>query len=258
MARIPGKRVALCMIGLIPLAIGGAYLKRNWSEGLDTNLSGEDRVARARNLKNDSIRLLFESAKISYPSPKILLRAYKREAVLELWAANDAKSNLKLLRTYKIAGQSGELGAKRKEGDLQVPEGLYYIDRFNHLSRFRLSLGINYPNASDRIRGDRKSPGSDIFIHGNTCSIGCLAMTDEIIDEIFLIALDAKNKGQKKIPVYIFPFKLSTKNLQGYVTETTARAMLWKELAPFDTYIDAHRKVPKYRVTKSGAYKMVE
>ena len=157
------------------------------------------------------------------------------------------------LEEFPIAGMSGNLGPKRKEGDLQVPEGLYYIDRFNPQSRFRLSLGINYPNASDRIRSDKSKPGGDIFIHGDTKSIGCLAMTDEVIDQIYVLALEAKAAGQSQIPVHIFPFKLTERSLAP--RQTSPWIEFWKELEPAYRQFERTRYVPSFKVGADGSYK---
>ncbi len=109
----------------------------------------------------------------------ILLRAYKQESELELWAKNKKDKQYTLLKTYKICASSGTLGPKRKQGDIQVPEGFYVIDRFNPVSNFYLSLGVSYPNASDKILGVKGALGGDIFIHGNCVTIGCLPISDD-------------------------------------------------------------------------------
>ena len=144
---------------------------------------------------------------------------------------NAADGPYTLIRIYKVAAASGELGPKRKEGDQQVPEGFYVIDRFNPQSAYHLSLGLNYPNASDKILSDKQKPGSDIFIHGNEVSIGCLAMTDDKIKEIYLLALDAKPNGP--IPVHIFPARLSELKLKALAkTYAPVRVEFWRSLLP--------------------------
>lgn len=122
----------------------------------------------------------------------LFMIAVKQERILELWGRNDNRSQFRKLRVYPVLGQSGSLGPKRKQGDRQVPEGWYHVDRFNPKSRFYLSLGLNYPNKSDRILGDKVDPGSDIFIHGSNVSIGCLAMGDSAIKDIYWTAKKAK------------------------------------------------------------------
>ncbi|WGU69538.1 L,D-transpeptidase family protein [Capnocytophaga canimorsus] len=118
--------------------------------------------------------------------------------------------------SYPICSRSGKLGPKRKQGDGQVPEGFYHIDRFNPSSNFYLSLGLNYPNLSDKRKSKVHDLGGDIFIHGACVTVGCLPMTDNYIKEIYLLATYARNNGQNKIPVYLFPFKMTDKNMQIY------------------------------------------
>ncbi len=170
--------------GLVCLVLATPIMRRNWSNIMDMRMSGEDRVERAYRLAGDQVQVLCEKAKITYPPKRIFIRVFKAERQLEVWGSNGGTQPFVLVHTYPIAGMSGALGPKRKEGDLQVPEGFYLIDRFNPQSRFRLSLGLNYPNASDRKRSDAQRPGGDIFIHGDNRSIGCLAMTDSKIDQI--------------------------------------------------------------------------
>ena len=105
-------------------------------------------------------------------------------------------------------------GPKRREGDLQIPEGFYYIDRFNPKSNFYLSLGINYPNQSDRVLGKRGNLGGDI--HSYTAAgvtIGCVPITDEYIKEVYWLAVQAKSNGHAKIPVHIFPTELDDQTM---------------------------------------------
>ncbi|MBV6458826.1 MAG: hypothetical protein HONBIEJF_01964 [Fimbriimonadaceae bacterium] len=167
---------------------------------------------------------------IEWAKMRVFIRAFKHERELELWVSNEDGKPFKLLETYPIAGMSGKLGPKRKQGDLQVPEGFYLIDRFNPNSRYHLSLGIDYPNRSDRIRGDKEDPGGDIFIHGSNVSIGCLAMTDKKIEEIYAVAKQARDRGQRQIQVHIFPGRFETKSFAEAVKRLPVHANFWKEL----------------------------
>jgi murein L,D-transpeptidase YafK len=148
----------------------------------------------------------------------ILIIAYKDEDELEVHAKRKTESTYKKLASYRICSRSGKLGPKRKEGDSQVPEGFYHINMFNPSSNFFLSLGIDYPNLSDRRKSTAAHLGGSIFIHGACVTIGCLPMTDEAIKEIYLYAVHAKNSGQASIPVYIFPFRMTDSNLKEYKT----------------------------------------
>ena len=160
-------------------------------------------------MKKDLSESGFEYNKIH-----LLLIAFKEEGILKCYLKSTNKENFILFKSYEICDKSGNLGPKLKQGDNQVPEGFYYINAFNPVSSFYLSLGINYPNSADRNRSNASNLGGDIFIHGSCVTIGCLPMTDEKIREIYWLAVMAKNNGQTKIPVYIFPFEMTNENIE--------------------------------------------
>lgn len=145
----------------------------------------------------------FEEAGVSYPPQKVAFLAMKDTKLMEVWAFSGDKWTK--IRDYDILGTSGKLGPKKEEGDLQVPEGLYKIEGLNPNSSFHLSMKVNYPNDFDlkwaKVEG-RTQPGSNIFIHGKTASIGCLAMGDEVIEELFILGADS---GRTNIDVLIAP-----------------------------------------------------
>jgi len=126
---------------------------------------------------------------------------------------------------------SGSLGPKRREGDLQVPEGVYNIDRFNPQSRFHLSLGLNYPNEVDLALGDPLSPGADIFIHGGCQSKGCVALTNMDIEEIYNIVLQVRKLGQGNIRVDLFPFRFGSDWESSEQPDMARHVGFWKQLA---------------------------
>ncbi len=217
---------------------------------------GDDRVAAARKEKGAAVRDLFAAKKLAYPPRTLFLRAFKDERTLEIWAADDPAKPMQWIKSYRIAAMSGDLGPKRREGDRQAPEGFYRIDRFNPKSSYHLSLGLNYPNASDRILSDRDRPGSDIFIHGAEVSIGCLAMTDPMIQEIYVMAWDARQAGLKAIPVHIFPTRLDAAGLERLRQNRNLRQHLdfWENLASGYRLFEKTKLVPKVTVDKRGAY----
>ncbi len=184
----------------------------------------------------------------------LYLRAIKDERVLEAWVSEEAGGPFTLLDTWPVAAMSGALGPKRKEGDRQVPEGLYVIDRFNPRSQYHLSLGLNYPNASDTILGDPRSPGSDIFIHGSNKSIGCLAMTDPVIEQIYALAERAHSAGQRAIRVDIFPFRMSEARVEEMGREHPEHAKFWRGLAPFFVNSDEIASPVPFEVREDGSY----
>jgi len=146
----------------------------------------------------------------------ILIVAYKSEAILDIYAKGSKEASYRKLASYPICAASGGPGPKRRQGDGQVPEGFYRIDRFNPVSNFHLSLGLDYPNAADKLRTRAANLGGDIFIHGSCVTIGCLPMTNAVIEEIYLYAAYARNSGQKDIPVYVFPFRMTQENMEKF------------------------------------------
>ncbi len=148
----------------------------------------------------------FEKIKIKYPPDKITLVCLKSEKILELWI--ETGETAILLKKYEIFGASGGAGPKLIEGDCQVPEGIYKIEGLNPNSHFHLSMKVNYPNEFDRkkaIDDGRSNPGGDIFIHGNKMSVGCIAIGDRAIEEVFVLSARAIKNG---IKVIIMPYDM--------------------------------------------------
>ncbi|MBT3208000.1 MAG: L,D-transpeptidase family protein [Bacteroidetes bacterium] len=178
----------------------------------DDFLSEQKRYKRVRSAIAEKGQLVInklQATNIEIAELNIIILAFKAESIIEIYAKKNNEKTYRKLTTYKICAKSGNLGPKRKQGDFQVPEGFYCINRFNPYSNFHLSLGINYPNLADRRKSNFSNLGGDIFIHGSCVTIGCLPMSDDKIKEIYLYAINAKNNGQQKIPVYIFPFKMT-------------------------------------------------
>lgn len=136
---------------------------------------------------------LCQTKSISWPPRRIYLLAFKQERLLELWAANSRSAAYRRLAIYPICAASGTIGPKRRQGDRQVPEGFYELDVLNPNSLFHLSLRVSYPNSEDRAHQlDPQVPlGGDIYVHGNCVSIGCLAMTDPVIEPLFCMVAQA-------------------------------------------------------------------
>lgn len=219
-------------------------------------LDGTARVARARANREAVIRGKYRAAGVRYPG-EIFIRWFKQEAALELWARNGAEPFRKIA-TWPILASSGDPGPKRREGDRQVPEGFYEIERFNPESLYHLSLGLNYPNASDRLLGDREAPGSDIFIHGKEVTIGCAPIGDAAIEELYVAALDARAAGQGTIAVHIFPARMSGSEWKRFAAHATERcpdlAAFWQQLQPAFEAFERQRKVPAVSVGDDGRY----
>jgi len=136
----------------------------------------------------------------------VYVRIFKKESELELWLKADGR--YALYRTFPICRWSGRLGPKLKEGDGQAPEGFYAISakQLQPNSHYHLAFNVGYPNAFDR---QNKRTGGLIMVHGDCVSIGCFAMTDKGIDEIYGFVAAALAAGQREVPVHIFPFRMT-------------------------------------------------
>lgn len=160
----------------------------------------------------DQLKPYFDKAGVAYPPREITLVGLKEEKQLEVWARGE-KGKFKFIRAYDIKAASGKKGPKLRQGDKQVPEGVYRVVRLNPNSNFHLSMKINYPNEFDLAHAQeegRTEPGNDIFIHGNAVSAGCLAMGDEAIEQLFVLAA---HTGAENISVVIAPHDPRTKPL---------------------------------------------
>lgn len=145
----------------------------------------------------------FVAAGVAYPPRGVALLALKEEARLELWA--EGEEGMTWIHTYEIQALSGGAGPKLREGDRQVPEGFYRIIGLNPNSAYHLSMKLDYPNGFDREHAEaegRSEPGTNIFIHGKAASIGCLAMGDVAIEELFVLTHDV---GRANVNVAIAP-----------------------------------------------------
>lgn len=151
-----------------------------------------------------------EAQGLAFGAP-IFIRIFKDSRELELWVESD--TCFTKFRTYPICSFSGDLGPKLRTGDGQSPEGFYFVNpaRMNPSSRFHLSFNLGYPNAYDRAHG---RTGSFLMVHGACVSIGCYAMTDRGIEEIYAMADAALRNGQPFFRVHVFPFRLTTENLE--------------------------------------------
>lgn len=210
------------------------------------------------NRKEDTLRKQFEAKGIQWPAKYVYIRSFKYDAQLEVWAKNDFKEPYKLIKTYRVCMQSGTMGPKRLQGDFQVPEGFYYINEFNTNSNYHLSLGLNYPNASDRILSDSIRPGGDIYIHGNCVSTGCIPVNDEQIEEIYIITSNAKAMGQDFIPVHVFPVRYNVKKSYEYLVNTTrtnkALQQFQSKLREAYDHFENKKQLPVVMVNKKGEY----
>jgi len=168
------------------LEIGWDYARMKWHGPFKV----EDRLAQFGGRAKSRLAPHFAAAGAAFPPDEVALLAFKDARVLQLYARAKDQS-WRFVRTYPVLGASGVLGPKLREGDQQVPEGIYRVTLLNPNSRYHVSLRLDYPNEFDvrMARGERRSNlGGDIMIHGKNVSVGCLAMGDEAAEDLFVLA----------------------------------------------------------------------
>jgi murein L,D-transpeptidase YafK len=244
------RRTVFALLVLLAVALGWWHTelfqsRKTMTARLDPT-PGEDRVAAARVASGEKIAAKVRAAGLAYPPAELFLRAYKRERELEVWGGD---GELKKITTFPVLAASGSPGPKRREGDKQVPEGCYRVVVFNPRSSYHLSLGLDYPNTADRVLSDREKPGFDIYIHGGAASVGCLALGDDAIEELFLLASDTRRKDE--IAVHLFPARPPWDELKAAHPQ---HAELWSQLALIHAAFEQTRRVPKVHVAHDGRY----
>lgn len=246
MLRVTGTLLVLILLGGVAVIGLRAFAKSG----------DQDRVAAARTRCEQALRKLCSDASLSYPPRELYLRVFKLDQRLEVWARDTGQFTK--LKTYPFTATSGQLGPKRREGDRQIPEGFYVIDRFNPKSSYHLSMRVNYPNASDRILSDPERPGSDIYIHGSDVSIGCVAIGDAAIEEVYVLCADTKARGQTSIPVHIFPAAFDSPEWATFQKENAETAAahhaFWQPLEQAYYAFEKTRLIPSHRVNSAGDY----
>jgi len=216
------------------------------------------RVAFALKQKEDTLKKQFAAMGLEWPAKQIYVRSFKYDSQMEVWVRNNSNEQYKLFKTYKVCAMAGSLGPKRIEGDYQVPEGFYYITEFNPKSEYNLALKLNYPNESDKLLSDSLRPGGGIYIHGSCITVGCIPITDGQIEELYILAANAKNNGQDFIPVHIFPIRFNKKESATYLAKMTRTD---EDLQRFSVklkevydYFEKEKKLPLISVNGKGEY----
>jgi len=241
-------------------AIGNQRSRSTFGSFTQAQLANE-RVLAARIEKRFELKELFKSRDLEYPANELFFRVFKRERQLEVWARDLEDQTLTLVKTYNICALAGQLGPKRTQGDNQTPEGFYYIDSFNPTSGYFLSLRIDYPNKSDRLMSTGNQLGGDIVIHGGCRTEGCLAVTDDAIKELYWMAVETRDAGQRRIPVHIFPARLTDSEMDQLVRVFPNKPhlhMFWANLKPGYEFFEATKRVPLIDVDNRGRYRVLD
>lgn len=217
------------------------------------------RVWNARISSDETLKKAFLKANLQYPPKFVYWRVFKREQQMELWAADSSHHRYTLVKTYYIVRLSGMLGPKRFEGDMQVPEGYYHISQYNPYSNFYLSFKVSYPNKSDSILGVKGNYGGQIFVHGDSLTIGCMPMSNDVIKEIYWCNVQAQGNRDTNyhIPIHIYPCRLKAANwqfLKSYYKFDPSRIEFWQNLQEGYNYFELMRTPPAMRVDNKGKY----
>jgi murein L,D-transpeptidase YafK len=216
------------------------------------------RVARAFENREEELKKQFAAKNLVWPAKSIYLRSFKYNSNLEVWVRQNPGDTFSLFKSFRICALAGTMGPKRMEGDYQVPEGIYYINEFKANSTYHLSLGLNYPNPSDRILSDSLRPGSEIYIHGSCVTVGCIPITDPMIEELYVLSSHARAAGQEFIPVHIFPARYKEQRSSEYLEKIFENDPGLKTFEhnlrkAYDIF-ESTRKLPVVAITPKGDY----
>ena len=189
-------------------------------------------------LPNETVMLLGKK-RMELQAP-VFIRIYKEELELEVWKRRD-DGRFYHFKTYPICNWSGELGPKLKEGDRQAPEGFYTVSReqMHPNSRYHLALNLGYPNPFDK---SHRRTGDALMIHGGCASVGCYAMTDALMEELYALVREAFSGGQDVVHVHAFPFRMTPANMARH-SKSRWRSF-WRTLKEGYDYFELTRQVP--------------
>lgn len=239
---------------LLVMLISLFSFRYSFDNGFKTSQLSNKRVRAAYDKKWVNLQSQLVAKKIDKDNFELYFRIFKLEKEFEVWVKNKTDLKFTLLKTISICASSGELGPKRKQGDYQVPEGFYEIATFNPNSSYHLAMKINYPNQSDLIKKTATDAGGDIMIHGNCVTIGCIPLENEPIEEVYVLATEAKNR-KLTTPLAIFPCRFTEKNNQ-YLSKNFGeeKNKFWETLKKPYAYFEKNNILPKISISKTGDY----
>ncbi len=207
-------------------------------------LPASPRSEKAFEMKTPELQRDLQARGLTLGNP-VFLRITKAPAELTAYV-RDAEGRFQAFRTWPVCSVSGTLGPKMREGDGQAPEGFYKVApaQMNPASSYHLAFNLGYPNAFDRANG---RTGSFLMVHGSCVSIGCFAMTDPVIEEIWTLMQAAFEGGQKAVDVHVYPFAMTEENLAAQWGN--AHLPFWTSLAPAWTQFEQTARVPRVKVS---------
>jgi murein L,D-transpeptidase YafK len=215
-----------------------------------------DRVRNAVAKYESSWSKLFKEKNLQFPKTDLFIRHFKADGKLEVWARNTTTDTFTLVKEFPVCLLSGKMGPKRRENDKQVPEGYYFIDEFNPKSNYFLSLLVSYPNYSDLIKGDKENPGYDIYVHGSCVSVGCVPITDDLIQELYVLTMLARTNGQLYIPIHVFPTRFTRTGLNylGAFYSENDNQKFWTNLKRGYDYFERTKRILPVLYDDKGNY----
>jgi len=223
-------------------AVGLTVAACAWIAGCDDSYLDQ---SSARSQQPISSATLAEMEKLdTAPSSPTLIRTYKKEAELEVWKKK-SNGDYALLKTYPMCRWSGQLGPKKREGDMQVPEGFYSIapGQMNPNSHYYLAFNVGYPNAYDRAYG---RTGGNVMVHGVCSSAGCFSMTDDQVADIYAIARESFAGGQREIQLQSYPFHMTAENMAKFRLDPNID--FWKNLKDGSDHFEVTKDEPSVLV----------
>ncbi|MEK7661344.1 MAG: murein L,D-transpeptidase family protein [Pseudomonadota bacterium] len=205
-----------------------------------TPISARLTEVKARNLAPLTAKLADKGFELGSP---VFIRIFKETSQLELWIKSG--EDYRLYETYAICKYSGHLGPKLREGDRQAPEGIYWVGKtqLNAMSSSHLAFNLGFPNIYDAARG---RTGSYLMVHGGCGSIGCYAMTDPAIEDIYLIVEAALIAGQEQVQVHAMPFRFDEAKIASH--QNNEWQGFWRELWSIDASFERTKNVPRVEV----------
>lgn len=231
--------IVLLAMALMCLATSPAVVS---AEAASASLPSSSRAERAQREAGRCLVPALRERGLQIGDP-VYLRIFKQESLLEVWMARGAE--YVLFKRYPICRWSGDLGPKQREGDGQAPEGIYALRAasLNPHSAYHLAMNLGYPNALDRALG---RTGSYLMIHGRCVSIGCYAMGDEAIEEIYTLVAHALAGGVREVPVHAFPFVPNAEAMTRHARSEWIEG--WRDLAAIYADFEQRRRVPAVQI----------
>lgn len=218
----------------------------------DDSVPGARRAEAALENRKAVVEALFDEAGVTFPPAQVFLRVFKKEGELEAWASSEKGGEMKRIATYKVCKMSGDIGPKRREGDLQVPEGFYRIEYFWPDSSFYLAGKVSYPNGLDRQLGG-PAPGGEIMLHGGCASIGCISMSDERMEELYVMGTSVHFKGEP-VNIHIFPTRGMRELLDS--GEHPEHHAFWENLVEGLEAFERSHRLPVVQIGFKGRYEL--